>query len=136
MCSVFTKMSQHQSQLWQGSVVVPKMELRREEGPFPPLMFPVGLGERLSSHGQNRQEEVYLKIPFLGVRQPFLYHIPQITPHSTGVPGAGSAGPRDEDTRSAELISQSWKSKKPQSNNLIGCSCKHPCALACPASAA
>lgn len=35
MRSVLTKGSQHQSQLWQGSVLVPKMVLRREEGLSP-----------------------------------------------------------------------------------------------------
>lgn len=66
-------------------------------------MFPVGMGGRLSSRGQNRQEVVYKNFPFLGMRQPFLYHIPKIIFHSTGGTepcgaGAGSAGPWDEDT--------------------------------------
>lgn len=35
MCSVLTRGSQHQPQLWQGSLVVPKMVLRRDEALSP-----------------------------------------------------------------------------------------------------
>lgn len=48
-----------------------------------PLMLPVGMGERLLPHGQNRREEVYKNFPFLGVKQPFSYHIPKIIFYST-----------------------------------------------------
>lgn len=117
MCSVLTKVFQHQSQLWQGFSRGSQDGAEEGGGSVPPtigpVMFPVGMGGRLSSHGQNRREEVYKNFPFLGVRQPSLYHIPKIIFHSTGGPGAGGAGPWDEDTRSGELISQSWKSKSP-----------------------
>lgn len=82
MCCVLTKGSRQQSQLWQGSLVVPE----EEEGLSPhkrPTDVSSGKGERLSSHGHNRQEEVYRDFPFLGGRQPSLYHIPKIIFHST-----------------------------------------------------